>query len=163
MYPYNNTVLFVELISIGGPNRVNVSPPDVFRMCIYKLAVKAILVHNHPSGSLTISEKDKNFTDRLLKVGKMIEIDVINHLIITEDSFVSMEDRGIIKELQNNGLYELVAREKESVKTFKLKIEKEKAEKKKALEIAKRLKSLGSDIDFIKKATGLTKREIDGV
>jgi DNA repair protein RadC len=158
-----NTVLFVELISIGAVNRVHVSPPDVFRMGIYKLATKMILVHNHPSGNLEVSKADEDFTDKLLKVGKIIEIDVIDHLIITETGFVSFANKGIIKRLQQNGLYELKQKESEAIKAFKLQLEREEAEKKKALEIAKRLKDLGSDVEFIKKATGLGKREIGGL
>ncbi|MFT5891942.1 MAG: DNA repair protein RadC [Dokdonia sp.] len=158
-----NTVLFVELISIGGANRVNVSPPDVFRMGIYKLAVKMILIHNHPSGVLQPSENDKNFTDRLLKVGKMINIKVIEHLIITETDFFSFDTVGLIKEFENNGLYELVKKESEEMKKFKLDIEKKKAKKEELLQVARRLKALGQDNDFIKKATGLTKREIDKI
>ncbi|WP_299217260.1 JAB domain-containing protein [uncultured Dokdonia sp.] len=158
-----NNVLFVELISIGGANRVNVSPPDVFRMGIYKLALKMILIHNHPSGVLRPSEGDKNFTDRLLKVGKIIDIKVIEHLIITETDYYSFANEGLIKEFENNGLYELVRKESEEMKAFKLKLEKKENEKNKAIEIAKRLKGLGQDNDFIKKATGLTKRDIDKI
>jgi len=62
------------LVAIGAQNRVNVSPPDVFRMAIYKLAVRMILMHNRPSGNLKISQADKNITDRLLKVRKIITI-----------------------------------------------------------------------------------------
>lgn len=158
-----NTVLFVELISIGGANRVNVSPPDVFRMGIYKLAVKMILIHNHPSGILKPSENDKNFTDRLLKVGKMINIKVIEHLIITESDYFSFMNDGLIKEFENNGLYELVKKESEEMKAFKLEIEKKKAIKENSLEIARRLKSLNVDIETIKKSTGLTKKQIEKI
>jgi len=49
------------------------------------------------------------------------------------------------------------------MKAFKLKLEKRKAKKEELLLVAKRLKSLGSDVDFIKKATGLSKRDIDKV
>ena len=158
-----NTVLFVELISIGGTNRVNVSPPDVFRMGIYKLAVKMILVHNHPSGVLKPSENDKNFTDRLLKVGKMIDIKVIEHLIITESDYFSFKNDGLIEEFENNGLYELIKKESEEMKAFKLEIEKKKAIKDNSLEIARRLKSLNVDIETINKSTGLTKKQIDKI
>ncbi|MEP2510515.1 MAG: JAB domain-containing protein [Reichenbachiella sp.] len=51
-------ILFIELIGLGAVNRVNANPPDVFRMGIYKLAVRMILVHNHPSGTLELSNDD---------------------------------------------------------------------------------------------------------
>ena len=69
----------------------------------------------------------------------------------------------MIEQLRKNGLYELVEKEKERMKAFKLKLEKRKAKKEELLLVAKRLKSLGSDVDFIKKATGLSKRDIDKV
>jgi len=103
-----NKVLFVELVSLGSVNSVNISPPEVFRMGIYKLAVKMILVHNHPSGQLKPSDSDLDFTDKMLKSGKMINIQVIDHLIISEESFLSFEDKELIKQLQNSGMYELI-------------------------------------------------------
>ena len=76
-----NKILFIELIGLGQVNRVEANPPDVFRMGIYKLAVSMILVHNHPSGNITPSQADKDFTDRMLKVGKLININVLDHLV----------------------------------------------------------------------------------
>ena len=155
-----NNVLFVELISIGANNRVHVPPPEVFRIAIYKLATKAILVHNHPGGSLKISKADKDLTDRLLKAGKLIEIEVMDHLIITEKDFYSFANNGIMEELARSGLYELVEREKGAIKEMRLKIEREKAEREKTKEIAQRLVELGMDESIIKEATGLPLREI---
>ena len=60
-----NKILFIELIGLGAVNRVNANPPDVFRMGIYKLAVRMILVHNHPSGQLKPSDEDIDFTDKM--------------------------------------------------------------------------------------------------
>ncbi len=155
-----NKILFVELIGLGATNRVNADPPDIFRMAIYKLAVKIILVHNHPSGSLNISKADRDFTDRMLKVGKLINIEVIDHLIISEKSYTSLEDKGILKELKESGLYKIVDREETELRQWKIDMEKKQAEKQKALDIAKKLKAQGIDVEIIKNATGLGKREI---
>jgi len=156
----DNTILFVELISIGAQNYVNVSPPDVFRMGIYKLAVKMILVHNHPSGNLKPSQNDKDLTDRMLKVGKLINIEIVDHLIITESGFTSFESKGIIAELKKSGLYELKQRESETMKEMQLKFEKQKAVKEELMKTARRLKDMGMDMNAIKKATGLYIRDI---
>lgn len=155
-----NKILFVELIGLGATNRVNADPPDIFRMAIYKLAVKIILAHNHPSNSLDISKPDRDFTDRMLKVGKLINIEVIDHLIISEKSYTSLEDKGILKELKESGLYKIVDREETELKQWKIDMEKKQAEKQKALDIAKKLKAQGIDVEIIKNATGLGKREI---
>ncbi len=155
-----NKILFVELIGLGAVNRVNANPPDVFRMGIYKLAVKMILVHNHPSGNIEPSNEDRDFTDKMLKVGALINIEVIDHLVISETDYTSFGDKGIIKELQGSGLFEIVEREKEEIKAWKLRLERERAVKASKIEIASKMKDDGVDIDIIKKYTGLTKPEI---
>lgn len=158
-----NKILFIELVSLGAVNRVTVDPPDVFRMAIYKLAVKMILVHNHPSGNLTPSKADEDFTDRLLKVGKLIKIAVIEHLIITEDNYTSLADNGTIKRLQKSGMYEIVDKDKSRMNEFQERILKEKAEKQKTLDIAKRMKEAGMDEKVIKQMTGLRLNQIRAI
>ncbi len=158
-----NKILFIELIGLGQVNRVNANPPDVFRMGIYKLAVRMILVHNHPSGNVNPSKADLDFTDRLFKVGKLISIEVLDHLVITEESYTSFSEEGIMDKLKKSGLYEVVEREKIETKEWQLKMEKERGEKEKALAIAKRLKEMDMDEKDIKKATGLRLGEIRGL
>ncbi len=155
-----NKILFVELIGLGAVNRVNANPPDVFRMGIYKLAVKMILVHNHPSGNIEPSNEDRDFTDKMLKVGTLINIEVIDHLVISETDYTSFGDKGIIKELQGSGLFEIVEREKEEIKAWKLRLERERAVKASKIEIASKMKAKGYEIEVIKELTGLTKPEI---
>ena len=92
----DNTILFVELIGIGAQNRVNVSPPDVFRMGIYKLAVRLILVHNHPSGNLKPSQADMQLTKKLKESGKILDIPVLDHIIIAEKGYYSLADEGMM-------------------------------------------------------------------
>ena len=157
---HKNVILFIELVAIGRANRVGVHPPDVFRMAIYKLATRVILVHNHPSGFLDISDSDKNLTDKLLKVGKIIEIDVIDHLIISEDKYASLEDMGVLAEIKKSGLYEVKEAETEMMRKYKLEKEKEMAVKDEKKRTALKLHSLGHDIDAIKDITGLTKTEL---
>lgn len=152
-----NKILFIELIGLGAVNRVNANPPDIFRMGIYKLAVKMILVHNHPSGNIEPSKTDKDFTDKILKVGKLINIEVVDHLIISEEKYTSFADNGIITELQKSGAFEIVDKEKKEFAEWRIKVEQERSVK---LEIATNLKNQGIDIDTIKKATGLTKWDI---
>lgn len=155
-----NKVLFIELIGLGQVNRVNANPPEVFRMGIYKLAVSMILVHNHPSGNLKPSKSDVDATDRMLKVGKLISINVLDHLIITEESYTSFKNEGIMDQLKKSGLYEVVEREKVEIKEWQLKMEKDKAKHENSLEIAKKLKESGMDEKTIKKMTGLYLRDI---
>ncbi|WP_299554563.1 JAB domain-containing protein [Seonamhaeicola sp.] len=153
----SNKVLFIELIGLGAVNRVNANPPDIFRMGIYKLAVRLILVHNHPSGNIEPSKTDKDFTDKILKVGKLINIEVIDHLIISEEKYTSFADKGIIAELQKSGAFEIIDKQKKEFEEWRIKTEKEHAIK---IDIAKKMVQDGVDIDIIKKYTGLTKWDI---
>ena len=159
----NNKILFVELIGLGASNRVNADPPDVFRMAIYKLASKLILVHNHPSGSHEVTDADLNFTDHMLKVGKLIHVEVLDHLVITETSYTSFEDRGIMNQLRKSGFYEVTGPEKKELEAFKLETERKRAKKEGLKEVARNMKAKGYDEAIIKELTGLSKKEIGGI
>ena len=91
-----NKILFIELIALGAQNRLNASPPDIFRMAIYKLALKVIFIHNHPSGDVKPGRADKKVTERLIEAGQLLEISVVDHLIISETKYLSFADRKII-------------------------------------------------------------------
>ncbi|WP_421804730.1 JAB domain-containing protein [Flagellimonas sp.] len=160
---HNNKILFVELIGLGASNRVNADPPDVFRMAIYKLASKLILVHNHPSGSHEVTDADLNFTDHMLKVGKLIHVEVLDHLVITETSYTSFEDRGIMNQLRKSGFYEVTGPEKKELEEFKIETEKKRARKEELLKVAERMKGEGLTDEIIQKVTGLSKKEIGGI
>jgi DNA repair protein RadC len=151
----------IELINIGSPNRVRTEPPEIFRVPIYKAAVNIILVHNHPSGSLEPSPADKDFTDKMMKVGKLLNITVADHQIITEKSFYSFANAGLMKELAKSGLYEVTHKESEEVKKWReetlLKVGEDKAKR----EIAIRLLELGNAVDDVVKITKLRKASVE--
>lgn len=157
-------ILFIELLALGNDNRVHIKAPQVFRMAIYKNAPKVILVHNHPSGIMKPGEEDLKTTDRLLKAGEIIEIDVIDHLIISEKTYFGFNQAGLIEELRNNGAYRIVERDRAELEKWRLDQEKEKGalEEKKAL--AKKLLALNTmSAEEIRKLTGLTIREMNKI
>ena len=80
---------FIENISSGTLDMTVVHPREVFKMAIKKNAHTIILIHNHPSGDTTPSSEDIKLTRRLCEVGKLIGIDVIDHLIIGDGEFYS--------------------------------------------------------------------------
>ena len=158
-----NKVLFVELIGLGAHNRVNADPPGVFRMAIYKLASQLILVHNHPSGNLKGPDADILFPDHMLKAGKLLQIEVLDHLVITETDYTSFEDQGVMDELKKSGLFEIMGPEKQELEAFKLETERKRAKKEELLKVAKRMKGEGITDEVIKKVTGLSLKVIGGV
>jgi DNA repair protein RadC len=117
-----NRLLNVELVNLGSVNRVAVKPPEVFRIPIYKAAPKVVLVHNHPSGYLGIltpNEADKNFTDHMMKAGKLLNIEVADHLIITETACYSFAEHGYMLLLSKSGLFEITQKESEEMKAWR--------------------------------------------
>ena len=90
-----NKVKFVELVSIGTVNASLVHPREVFRRSIITGATSVIICHNHPSGDAEPSQEDINITKRLIEAGKIIGIEVLDHIIIGTKS-VSMKEKGII-------------------------------------------------------------------
>lgn len=79
-----NKIQFVELVGLGADNKVTVSPREVFRISIQKLAQSIIIVHNHPSGIREPSNSDNNLTDYFVRLGSFLNLPVLDHIIITE-------------------------------------------------------------------------------
>lgn len=88
----HNRIVHDEVISIGTVNSNLVHPREVFRPAIEYSAAALILAHNHPSGILQPSDEDRRVTEQLVKAGKLIGIDVLDHLIIGRDGFSSIID-----------------------------------------------------------------------
>ncbi|MDX2362400.1 MAG: JAB domain-containing protein [Crocinitomicaceae bacterium] len=101
----SNEILFIELVSLGTKNSTSVDPMEVFSFALQKRAVQIVLVHNHPSGTLRASDADKDMTDRLIQVGIIVDLPVYDHLIITDKSYYSFKDSGLLEELSHSLKY----------------------------------------------------------
>lgn len=84
------------LISKGTVNASLASPREIFIQALKYEAVNLILVHNHPSGDPGPSRQDITLTKRVLEAGSLIGIGLLDHIIIGEQSYVSMKERGLI-------------------------------------------------------------------
>ena len=90
-------IQYIDLVSLGTLNASLVHPREVFRFSILKAVSSIILSHNHPSGNAEPSEEDMKITRRLVEAGKIIGIEVLDHIVIGDrDSFYSFKERGII-------------------------------------------------------------------
>jgi DNA repair protein RadC len=85
-----NQLVYKETISIGTLNASLVHPREVFKPAIEHLAVSIIIAHNHPSGEVEASEADIMLTGRLADAGKLMGIELADHLIITNNDFKSI-------------------------------------------------------------------------
>ncbi|WP_353085042.1 DNA repair protein RadC [Flavobacterium sp.] len=93
---YSNKVIHKAQLSKGGMTGTVVDTRIIFKTALEYNAISLILTHNHPSGKLLASESDKDITRKLQLAGKHMEIMVLDHVIITESSFYSFADEGIL-------------------------------------------------------------------
>ena len=91
-----NRVIGISEISKGGMSGTVVDLKLVFAIALKACATAIVLAHNHPSGNLKPSSADLMITKRIVECGKLLEIDVFDHLIITSDGYLSMMDEGLI-------------------------------------------------------------------
>jgi DNA repair protein RadC len=83
-------------VSVGSLNESIVHPREVFAEAIKNRAASVIFVHNHPSGDPEPSEDDLEITKRLVESGKILGIEVVDHIIVAKDSFFSFKNKGMI-------------------------------------------------------------------
>ena len=91
-----NQVLRREVISIGSLNASIVHPREVYQPAIAVSAAGLILAHNHPSGDPTPSEEDLAITRRLVDAGRLLGIEVLDHVIVTREAYASFRERKLL-------------------------------------------------------------------
>lgn len=91
-----NNLIRENIISVGTLNANLVHPREVFKEAIDARAASIIIAHNHPSGDSEPSEDDIGITKRIVESGKIMGIDVLDHIIITKDKIFSFKGRGLI-------------------------------------------------------------------
>ncbi|MFC7783107.1 DNA repair protein RadC [Rossellomorea sp. GCM10028870] len=91
-----NQVLHKQTIFIGSLNASIVHPREVFKEAFRRSAASIICIHNHPSGDPTPSREDIEVTKRLVECGRIIGIDILDHLIIGEKKFISLKEKGYL-------------------------------------------------------------------
>lgn len=92
----NNKVLGIVEISTGGMAGTLADPKLIFVAALKAGASYIILAHNHPSGQLNPSQADNDLTRKLIEGGKLLDITVLDHVILTVDSYFSFADENII-------------------------------------------------------------------
>jgi len=90
------TVLTREVVYVGTVNEVVLRIGELFRSAIVSNATVLILAHNHPSGRLKPSKNDIVVTRQMKKAGKLLDIQVIDHLIFSEEGYYSFADQGLL-------------------------------------------------------------------
>lgn len=85
-----------EVISVGTLNSSLIHPREVFEPAIKHLASHIIIAHNHPSGSLEPSDEDLAVTKRLADAGKLLGIEILDHVIVTKTGYASFKEKNLI-------------------------------------------------------------------
>jgi DNA repair protein RadC len=91
-----NKIIGISTISIGTLNASLVHPREVFKDAIVHSAASVVLAHNHPSGDPEPSEDDLKITKKLVESGKILGIEVLDHIIIAKNGFKSFANEGLI-------------------------------------------------------------------
>ncbi|MHC2203758.1 RadC family protein [Paenibacillus sp. PvR053] len=91
-----NHVIGQETLSMGSLNASIVHPREVFRAAIKRSSASIVCAHNHPSGDPTPSPEDVQITKRLVQAGDIVGIDVLDHIVIGDQRFVSLKELGMM-------------------------------------------------------------------
>ncbi|CAH1201048.1 MULTISPECIES: RadC family protein [Paenibacillus] len=91
-----NHIIAQETLSMGSLNASIVHPREVFRAAIKCSSASIVCAHNHPSGDPTPSPEDIQITKRLIEAGTIVGIDVLDHLVIGDGTYVSLKEKGLV-------------------------------------------------------------------
>ena len=91
-----HNLINISEISVGTINASIVHPREVFQTAIKSLATQIILAHNHPSGDPEPSTQDVAITARLCEASRILGIELLDHVVVTSDKFVSLKDRRLL-------------------------------------------------------------------
>lgn len=92
----SNKALGLYELSVGGITSTIADPRLIFAAAIKANACAMILAHNHPSGQLSASKADEILTRKIKEAGKLLDIKVLDHIVVTSDGYFSFADHGLI-------------------------------------------------------------------
>jgi DNA repair protein RadC len=90
-----NHVLAMPDVFVGSVNSTTIRTAEVFREAVRRNAPGIIIVHNHPSGDPAPSAEDAGVTREIVAAGKALDIEVLDHVVIGRNGYVSLKDRGL--------------------------------------------------------------------
>ena len=137
-----NNVIKVTLLGKGRGNCVNFEQKEIIRTAILENSPKVILAHNHPSGDCKPSKLDINVTKETSKLLKVFDIELVDHLVVASDNFISMGSENYIKNKINDEFYNTIE--------MKLLKDENKNLKNEVKELKKEVKELNERIKIYK-------------
>lgn len=83
-------------VAQGGLATAAVDPRIIFGVALQVAAARVLIAHNHPSGNTEVSPEDRQLTERLKLAGNLLDIQLIDHVILTSDSYFSFSEQGLL-------------------------------------------------------------------
>lgn len=169
-------ILYIELVTLGTVRSAPIEPMNVYRVAVMKNATRVIAVHNHPAGTMSPSDEDKDVTDRLIQVGRILNIDLEDHLIISPTDYLSFRTTGLMNTLGKSLKYvptykiieqirkeeKAIAQEAVKVVQNKVKTEREHRQKSEQALISALLDKQVS-VESIAKILGVTPKAVEKI
>jgi len=93
---HRNNIKLIELVTLGTLNASLVHPRETFRRAVIEGTAQIMIAHNHPLGSNEPSEEDKAITQQLKKAGEILGIELIDHIIFTQDNYLSLKEKNLL-------------------------------------------------------------------
>ena len=171
------SILNLELCAMGNYLTVVNEPADILGIPLQKKAFGIVLIHNSPTGNLTPSQQDIDLTDRLNQAAEIVNIKLLDHLIITENSFYGFKDNGLMDQIYKSAKYlsshQIEEKYKKEINDMAKKMDaiKETAQREginmgkieEKLAIAKAMIKHGDTIEKVAKTTGLSLEQINTI
>tara|TARA_Y100000310_G_scaffold224871_1_gene226746 strand:- start:171 stop:446 length:276 start_codon:yes stop_codon:yes gene_type:complete len=88
-------VLAIPEVYKGNVSSAVIRPGEVFREAVRSNAPAVIVVHNHPSGDPTPSQEDIQITGQLIGAGKLLDVEVLDHVVVVQYGFISLKEKGL--------------------------------------------------------------------
>lgn len=162
-------ILYIELVSLGSVRATVIEPMNVYRIAVMKNATRVVAVHNHPSGSVNPSDNDEDITDRLIQVGRILDITLEDHLIITPTTYLSFKAIGLMHKLEVSLKYvptyqvvEKIRKEEKIIAKETIKAVKDKADSEKRALINALLEK-GVSIENVAKIMEITPKSVEKI
>lgn len=92
----NGKILYHQVHTYGGMTSTVVDVRPIMRTALEQRAVSMILCHNHPSGNLKPSQQDKNITNKIKQAAKLFDVNVLDHVIVSNEGYYSFADEGLL-------------------------------------------------------------------
>ncbi len=92
----SHRVMHLEVVAVGTLNAVNANPKDVLRPAVELSAYGVLIAHNHPQGLPEPSEGDVMFTERLKRACEILGFELVDHIVVSPEGYVSFRDRGLL-------------------------------------------------------------------